>query len=82
MFMEDLRKSCSKDRLLRGWEFGPENKNEEQMESYNSGRSQGLLCLQKVNWGQESKVVSGKASEFIHIEVLTLTCTVCVSLGK
>lgn len=46
------------------------NKNEEQMESYNSGRSKGLLCLQKVNWGQESKVVSGKALGFIHIEVL------------
>ena len=27
------------------------------MESYNSGRSQGLPCLQKVNWGQENKVV-------------------------
>lgn len=58
------------------------NTNEEQMESYNSGRSQGLPCLQKVNWGQENKVVSGKALGFIHIKVLTLTCTVCVSLGK
>lgn len=52
------------------------------MESDYSGRSQGLLCLQKVSWGQDSKVINGSSLALIQIEVLTWTLTGCVSLGK
>ena len=58
------------------------NKNEDQMESDYSGRSQGLLCLQKVSWGQDSNVIIGGSLGLIQIEVLTWTLTGCVSLGK